>query len=93
MRVLHTKGVLTGLALTGLMAYACIALLNIQNKVTDASKTVQSLQAQLEQLQEDNAALQYAIDNQDDPEVIEDIARSELGLVMPDEWIFYDGGD
>ncbi len=93
MKVIRARGVLTGLVLTGLMAYGCITLLNMQNKVTDASKTVQSLQEQAEQLQEDNAALEYAIENQDDPEVIEDIARSELGLVMPDEWIFYDGGD
>lgn len=84
---------MTGLVLTGLIAYGCITLLNMQTKVTDATKTVQSLQEQAEQLQGDNAALQYAIDNQDDPDVIEDIARSELGLVMPDEWIFYDGGD
>lgn len=86
-------GVMTGLVLAGLIGYACIALSNMSAKVAEASKTQAELQEQIEQIQEENAALQYAIDNQNDPDTIEDIAREKLGLVMPDEMIFYDAGE
>jgi cell division protein FtsB len=39
-----------------------------------------------------NAELEYAIENYDDPDVIADIARAKLGLVMPGEVIFYTFG-
>jgi cell division protein FtsL len=86
-------GILTVLVIGGLIVYACIALSNMRSKVAQADKTEAELRAQIEQIQEENAALQYAIDNQDDPDTIEDIARDKLGLVMPDEQIFYDAGE
>jgi cell division protein FtsL len=79
--------------IAGLIAYACIALSNMRSKVEQAGKTETELRAQIEEIQEENAALQYAIDNQNDPDTIEDIARDKLGLVMPDEQIFYDAGE
>ena len=89
----RSAGWLTALVLAGLLAYGCITLLNMKTKVADAAKTEAQLQAQVEAIQESNASLQYAIDNQDDPDTIEDIARDRLGLVMPDEQIFYDAGE
>lgn len=86
-------GWMTGAVLLGLAIYAFISLLNMRAKMTEANRTESELQAQVEQLQEENAALEYAIEHQNDPETIEDIARSELGLVMPDEVIFYDAGE
>ncbi len=86
-------GWMTAAVLLGLAVYAFISLLNMRVKMTEANRTESELQAQVEQLQEENAALEYAIEHQNDPETIEDIARSELGLVMPDEVIFYDAGE
>ena len=76
---------LTLLVIAGMAAYACIALMNMRTKVAAASQKV-------EEIQEENAALQYAIDNQYDEKTIEDIARDKLGLVLPEEKIFYDAG-
>jgi cell division protein FtsL len=84
---------LTLVVLVGLIAYACIALSNMRSKVAEAGKTEAELRAEIEDIQEQNAALQYAIDNQNDPDTIEDIARDKLGLVMPDEQIYYDAGE
>jgi cell division protein FtsL len=84
---------LTLVVLVGLIAYACIALSNMRAKVAEAGKTEAELRAEIEDIQEQNAALQYAIDNQNDPDTIEDIARDKLGLVMPDEQIYYDAGE
>ena len=89
----RSAGWLTALVLAGLLAYGCITLMNIRSKVDEAAKTEAQLQMEAEQIQEENAALRHALDHQDDPDTIEDIAREKLGLVMPDERIFYDAGE
>ena len=89
----RSAGWLTGIVIAGLLAYGCINLMNMKSKVDEAAKSEAQLQARIEAIQETNASLQYAIDNQDDPGTIEDIAREKLGLVMPDERIFYDAGE
>ncbi len=83
---------LTLLVIAGMAAYACIALMNMRTKVAAASETEAELRQKVEEIQEENAALQYAIDNQYDEKTIEDIARDKLGLVLPEEKIFYDAG-
>ncbi len=83
---------LTMIVVMGLIAYAVIALMNMRTKVAAATEMESELRHQVEQIQEENAALQYAIDNRYDDKTIEDIARDKLGLVLPDEKIFYDSG-
>ena len=90
---LRRARLLSLLVIAGMIAYACYALWNMRNKVAQAVATEAQLQQQIQQLQEENAALQYAIDNQNDEKTIEDIARDRLGLVLPDEQIFYDTGE
>lgn len=89
----RSAGWLTAIVLAGLLAYSCITLMNMKSKVAEASRAETQLQEEIESIQEMNASLQYAIDNQDDPDTIEDIARDKLGLVMPEERIFYDAGE
>lgn len=86
-------GWVTALVIAGLLAYGCITLMNMKTTIAEAAKTEAQLQAEIEAIQEENASLQYAIENQDDPATIEDIARDRLDLVMPDERIFYDAGE
>ena len=76
---------LTMIVVMGLIAYAVIALMNMRTKVAAATEMESELRRQVEQIQEENAALQYAIDNRYDDKTIEDIARDKLGLVLPDE--------
>ena len=83
---------MTLIVVVGLIAYACIALMNMRTKVAEANVMEAELRRQVEQIQEENAALQYAIEHQYDDKTIEDIARDKLGLVMPEEKIFYDSG-
>ena len=86
-------GILTIIVLTGLIVYACVTLSNMRSRVNDSSRIEQELQGRIEQLQEENYDLQYALDHHNDPETIGDIARDKLGLVMPDERIYYDAGE
>ena len=83
---------ITAIVMVAMIAYAVIALMNMRTKVAQARETEAQLREQVEQIQEENAALQYALDNQGDEKTIEDIARDKLGLVLPDEKIFYDSG-
>ena len=89
----RSAGWLTALVIAGLMAYGCITLMNMRSKVAEAARTESQLQSEVSSIQETNASLRFAIENQDDPDTIEDIARDKLGLVMPDERIFYDAGE
>ena len=85
--------ILTAMVILGLIAYACIALMNMRSKVAAANETEAELRDQITEIQEKNAALQYAIDHQDDEKTIEDIARDKFGYVRDDEIIFYDAGE
>jgi len=89
----RSVGILTIVVLAGLIVYACVALSNMRSQMNEASRTEQELQGQIEQLREDIFDLEYALDHQDDEDTIADIAREKLGLVMPDERIYYDAGD
>ena len=91
MRLRRTSWI-TALVMVAMIAYAVIALMNMRTKVAQAAETEAQLREKVERIQEENAALQYAIDNRYDDKTIEDIARNKLGLVLPDEKIFYDSG-
>ena len=86
-------GILTIIALAGIIAYACFALSSMRAQMNEAEKTEQQLQSRIETLREDIYDLEYALDHRDDLDTISDIAREKLGLVMPDERIYYDAGD
>ncbi len=82
------SSILTKIVLTVLVIYALVMLIHINERMDDAT-------GELEDLRRENAALaadvdrkQYAVDNKDDPAVIESIIRNELGMVNPDEQIF-----
>lgn len=84
---------LTTAVILGLIAYACIALMNMRTKVAAANETEAELRARIAEIQEKNADLRYAIEHQDDEKTIENIARDKFGYVRDDEIIFYDAGE
>jgi cell division protein FtsB len=49
------------------------------------------LNARIEALENANAAKEFILEHYDDLGVVEDIARTQLGLVMPDEILFQYG--
>ena len=53
-------------------------------------KNQADLRAELASALADVEEMEYAIENSGDDEVIEDVARDRLGLVMPDEEIYYE---
>ena len=68
-----------------------VQLVNLKGEL-EAAREEESYYAQrLQQLQEENARLAEDIANSDDPELIEEIAREELGMVTAGEKIFIIG--
>ncbi len=89
---LRRSGIFTSLVILALLIYACVSLWGMRQRLQDAAQLEAELQQEVTALESQNASLQYAIENAEDPEVIAGVARDKLGLVMPDDRIFRDGG-
>ena len=61
----------------------------MQEKLKTARAEEEALDAQIAQIEQENASLQEDLDNAGDPELIEEIAREELGMVVRNEKVFY----
>lgn len=83
-------GLFTKIVILAIIVYAGITLVSLKVQVSNARVQRDELQSQVDSVQQKNTELQYAIDHSTDPDTIEDIARSKLGLVKPGEKIFYD---
>lgn len=81
------------IVIVALVLYAGISLVNLKAQTIKAEKQTGELQEQVDNAVQENEELQYAIDHSTDPDVIEDVARNDIGLVKPGEKIFYDVSD
>ena len=82
----------TRIIIFALIIYAGISLITIRGKIEAANIELGEVRRSVAGLEIANAELQYEIENYNEPDVIADIARSNLGLVLPGEIVFYDGG-
>ena len=80
----------TKLIVFALIIYAAGALISLQALSEEARQINTELEKQVSETEIDNANLEYAIENHDDPDVIADIARSYLGLALHGEVVVYD---
>lgn len=84
---------LLGVLLLALILYACVSLASVRREVAGAQDRLEELEASARALEEANDQLRYDIDHAGDEEVIADIAREKLGLVLPGEKVYYDVGN
>lgn len=87
---LTRANIFTKIVIFGVIVYATVMLVNTRSSVAAAKADRDRLQAQVDEMLQENAELEYEIEHAGDPEIIAGIARSKLGLVMPGERIFYD---
>ena len=73
-----------------LVIYAGITLINLRGRIESTREDLYNARRRVAEMEISNAELEYEIDNYNDPGVIADIARSNLGLVLPGEIVFYD---
>ena len=90
---LKRSSILMKIVILALIVYAGITLVTAKNRIAEAQADQAALQAEVDAALRENAELEYDVAHAGDPETIESIARTKLGLVMPGEKIFYDVGN
>ena len=85
----RASSLLTGMILLVLILGVGVQLYRMQDRVKAAQAEEAALAEQIAQLEAKNAELAEDIANADDPELIEQIAREELGMVVRDKKVFY----
>lgn len=81
---------LTKVLLLVLLAGVGWQLYSLQGQVAHAQDARDRLAQQVEAKKQENDALSADIAEGTSPEMMEEIARNELGLVTPGEYVFYD---
>ena len=85
---LKKASLLTKLVILTLLIGTATGLLTMRSQLQAAQADLAAAQKQVEEQKQVNADLADAVENSDDPERQEDLARSKLGLVEPGEYIF-----
>lgn len=90
MKKTKRASLLTKIVILAMLIVVSISLLNLRSRLAAAQETRDTLQSQVDEQTQHNAALQDDIDNSDDPDAVLKVAKEKLGLVSNDEVIFYD---
>ncbi|MDR1217415.1 MAG: septum formation initiator family protein [Oscillospiraceae bacterium] len=89
---LKRAGIITKFIVLAMIVYATVRLVNIMTLINTAKAEQDALRSKITAKEVSNAALEYDIEHSGDDEVIAGIARDTLGLIMPNEKIYYDNG-
>lgn len=81
-------GLLSKILIVTLLAAAALQLFSLHEQLDDAQAGLDALAAQVESTRQKNDALKQDIAEGCTPEKMEEIARRELGLVFPGEYVF-----
>ena len=87
---LKKASIITKIIVFALVIFACVTIVSIKSKTNDKTAENDALQQQINDMEVQNAELQYKVENSDDDDVLADVARDELGYVGPGEKVFYD---
>ena len=82
-------GFLTKLVLLALFIVLAVRLLDVRAKIESGEQEQSQLSHQVAQVKQENAQLSNAIENKDDPGVLESVARDK-GFVGAQEKLFID---
>ncbi len=81
-------GLLARLLIVILLAALVCKVYALREKVSAAEDERARIAAQVEELRQENGALEADIDEGCTPEKMQEIARRELGWVLPGEYVF-----
>lgn len=82
-------GLITKIVVLALMVYMASALLNLHGQIQSVQDQRSLLSAQVDKQRMDNQQLSEAIENSDDPDMLESVARDK-GYVKPGETLYVD---
>jgi len=91
MRLPRSK-IITKIIVFALIIYAGMSLIAIRGRIETARENLGEVRRTVAEMEISNAELEYEIENCNEPDVLAGIARSNLGLVLPGEIVFFDGG-
>ena len=75
--------------IAAVLAYAILRCCAVKSTLEEAEKARRALSSEVQTLREETAAMEEALRTRPEERDIEKLARERLGLVMPDETIFY----
>ena len=84
----RASGFLTGVLLLVLLLGVGVQLYRMQEQLKTARAEEEALAREIAQVEKENQQLQEDLDNADNPELIEEIAREDLGMVVQGEMVF-----
>ena len=87
---LKKSTIITRIIVFALIAFAVVSILNAQSQISEATEVQRAIRRAVAEKELSNAELEYDLENIDDPDVIANIARANLGLVLPGEIILFD---
>ena len=70
--------------------YFTVTVISQQFSLSEQNRTIDALNDKISEAQQTGEALKSEVDNLNNPEYIEHIAREQLGLVRPNERVFID---
>lgn len=71
------------------LIFMVVHLISVRQNIADTRAEAESLTRQVNEQIQSNTELSNAIENRDNPDFVEDIAREKLGLVSPNDRVFY----
>ena len=90
---LPRSGIIAKIVVFALIVYAGISLITLRGRIDAARDEHTRLRRLVAEKEVRNTELEYKLEHYNEPDVISDIARTGLGLVLPGEIIFYDAGN
>lgn len=84
------RSMILAFAFTCLAVYLAVTAIETAIKIKDTNEKIQLAQTQYKQIEADNKNTKNLLENADENDIIERIARERLGYVFPDEKVYYD---
>lgn len=81
---------LLALGAFALAGYFAITLIQLQIQINEKEETLAQVQAQYNEKIAENEELEKVVEDGDEDEYMERIARDSLGMVKPGEKVYYD---
>lgn len=82
--------IILGVLFCALVCYFVATLISLQTKVRAEENSLEDLKASYQQQLNENAELEMIIENGNESDYIEKVAREQYGYAKPDERVYYD---
>lgn len=82
--------IILGVLFCALVCYFVATLISLQTKVRAEENSLEDLKASYQQQLNENAELEMIIENGNESDYIEKVAREQYGYAKPDERVYFD---